>query len=726
MADIGTLHGQLRMDNKKLRTDLASAQASIASFGKKSQKSLALLKTSAIGLGVAFAAMAGSRGIAAATKEFIKFEDAALDLQKVLTDSEGDVKQYVGSIRNLSKTFGKASAEVLQGAANFKQAGFSIQEALLLQEKTLGLVVISELETAEATGLLISALKGFKAPATEATRLIDVMNEVSNKYATSLGELARGMSLISPIAKLMGFSFEETAGLLTPIIEVFRSGTEAGNALKIGLLRLVDDNNQVVEALDSIGVSQKDLNGNLRSGKDILIDVQRAFVGLGKEQKVFVASQLAGARQAGRLLEVFNGLNKTMEVTSIAMGAAGSGAKEQEIRMQALGFKIDRLKVAFSDLMILLGEHLAPVVSTVTEKMTAFVNTMTNGETTTNLDYFIKGIKDLAEAFKSLGAGIKITGAGLTNLDTSKVGRLLELQKAKGRRSGKDLIGVMSALDRGDDFLPPEAPQEYTPPSIPFDYDLTRKGLGSGSLSRKTEEAEMEKFKLFKEGIKKKHEAQEESDEFMVGLSRELAANMTNAFDDLFFRTMKQDWEDFADFAEGVVDSMLKSISAMLAKWVAEEFKKAFSSTDSGSGFGGIISSLFGGFSGGGGGSGGAASGSFGGGTSVWVAKGGVFDKGNMTAFARGGVVNTPTIFPMANGAGLMGEAGPEAVMPLSRDSSGELGVKGGGTPSVTVVIKAPVETMGKSDREIIDVVTEGYGRNVGSLRSVIRGDMGE
>ncbi|XAI96773.1 tail tape measure protein [Synechococcus phage Ssp-JY39] len=43
--------------------------------------------------------------------------------------------------------------------------------------------------------------------------------------------------------------------------------------------------------------------------------------------------------------------------------------------------------------------------------------------------------------------------------------------------------------------------------------------------------------------------------------------------------------------------------------------------------------------------------------------------------FAKGGVISRPTLFPMANGAGLMGEAGPEAIMPLRRGPDGRLGV---------------------------------------------------
>jgi len=64
------------------------------------------------------------------------------------------------------------------------------------------------------------------------------------------------------------------------------------------------------------------------------------------------------------------------------------------------------------------------------------------------------------------------------------------------------------------------------------------------------------------------------------------------------------------------------------------------------------------------------------------LAKGGAFDQGYpVHKFAMGGaftnqVVNSPTLFKFASGTGLMGEAGPEAIMPLKRDSSGNLGVR--------------------------------------------------
>ena len=65
-----------------------------------------------------------------------------------------------------------------------------------------------------------------------------------------------------------------------------------------------------------------------------------------------------------------------------------------------------------------------------------------------------------------------------------------------------------------------------------------------------------------------------------------------------------------------------------------------------------------------------------------------------VTPFAAGGVIGAPGYFPLAAGGfGLAGEAGPEAIVPLTRGSDGRLGVSmagGGAVPSITVQIATP------------------------------------
>ena len=94
---------------------------------------------------------------------------------------------------------------------------------------------------------------------------------------------------------------------------------------------------------------------------------------------------------------------------------------------------------------------------------------------------------------------------------------------------------------------------------------------------------------------------------------------------------------------------------------------------------------------------------------------GGVFDRGRVQPFASGGVVSQPTYFPMSGGTGLMGEAGPEAIMPLTRGPDGRLGVAtaGGGAPlHVTFNVSTPdVEGFARSEAQMTSLLARAVGR---------------
>lgn len=95
-------------------------------------------------------------------------------------------------------------------------------------------------------------------------------------------------------------------------------------------------------------------------------------------------------------------------------------------------------------------------------------------------------------------------------------------------------------------------------------------------------------------------------------------------------------------------------------------------------------------------------------------ARGGAFSGGRVTPFARGGVVSQPTGFPMRGGTGLMGEAGPEAIIPLARGADGRLGVRaqGGGNINVTMNITTPdVAGFQRSQGQIAAQMTRLMGR---------------
>lgn len=105
-----------------------------------------------------------------------------------------------------------------------------------------------------------------------------------------------------------------------------------------------------------------------------------------------------------------------------------------------------------------------------------------------------------------------------------------------------------------------------------------------------------------------------------------------------------------------------------------------------------------------------------GGGTGVAAAAGGI------KPFAAGGVIGTPTYFPlMSGGVGLAGEAGPEAILPLTRGPNGQLGVASaggqGGGPNVTIHIATPdADSFRRSESYITGQIARAVARGQRSL----------
>jgi phage-related minor tail protein len=100
-------------------------------------------------------------------------------------------------------------------------------------------------------------------------------------------------------------------------------------------------------------------------------------------------------------------------------------------------------------------------------------------------------------------------------------------------------------------------------------------------------------------------------------------------------------------------------------------------------------------------------------------AKGNAFMNGRVTPFADGGIVNSPVMFPLRGGTGLMGEAGPEAIMPLSRGSDGKLGVRMGGAAAsnVTVNISTPdAQSFRQSQAQVAAMVARAVERGQRNL----------
>jgi phage-related minor tail protein len=172
--------------------------------------------------------------------------------------------------------------------------------------------------------------------------------------------------------------------------------------------------------------------------------------------------------------------------------------------------------------------------------------------------------------------------------------------------------------------------------------------------------------------------------------AKAIGASFSDSFKNIINGTMTAQ-EALASFFQSIANHFLDMASQIIAKWIEMTIlNTVLSLFPGGSALGNIGPGS--GFAGGG------SASSFGvmPGMSffdVFSAKGNAFAQNGIVPFAMGGIVNSPTLFKFADGGamrnGLMGEAGPEAIMPLTRGPGGRLGVdaSGGGGDTISVVV---------------------------------------
>lgn len=164
-------------------------------------------------------------------------------------------------------------------------------------------------------------------------------------------------------------------------------------------------------------------------------------------------------------------------------------------------------------------------------------------------------------------------------------------------------------------------------------------------------------------------------------LSKGISRGLRRAFDGLVFDGMK-----LSDALHSVARSMVNTAYSSALRPVTQHFGELIAGSASG-----LVAGL------------------------LPFEKGGSFSQGRVTPFAHGGVVSGPVQFPMRGGYGLMGETGPEAIMPLARGADGRLGIKsqGGGQPvNIVMNISTPdAESFRRSQGQVAAQVSRALGR---------------
>lgn len=248
---------------------------------------------------------------------------------------------------------------MVEAATEFRKNSFNDSDSAILAKVATTFQNVSDeaISAGDSASFIIAQMKAFGIEAGNAEHIIDAVNDVSNKYAVSSGQLAKNLGNMSSALAVGNNSFEESLGLLTAGVEVTRNASKVSRALVSVQSRL----NQVIDESSSTGqaltdwykkhnIAILDQQDQLRSLYDVLTDVAKIWPELTKNEQAYYLNQQAGANQSQNLAAILSNFDTAAKATTTAVNSAGSAMRENEAYAESLDFQTNVLKADFQDL----------------------------------------------------------------------------------------------------------------------------------------------------------------------------------------------------------------------------------------------------------------------------------------------------------------------------------------------------------------------------------------
>ena len=192
---------------------------------------------------------------------------------------------------------------MLSAATEFRKNGFNDEDAAQLgQIASMYQNVADEaISASDSAGFIISQMVAFGIEAENATRIVDSINEVANNFAVSSGQLGSTLKIVASSSSAMGNSMEETLGLMVAIVEQTKNASKAArglNTIMANLAQVLDENSsngaKITEIFEGLGLSMYDTNGQLKSGYDLLTELNSVWPKLDGNTQKYIATTIAG------------------------------------------------------------------------------------------------------------------------------------------------------------------------------------------------------------------------------------------------------------------------------------------------------------------------------------------------------------------------------------------------------------------------------------------------
>lgn len=315
----------------------------------------------ALGLTVPIVAAGG-----AATSMAAGFDDAMSQVQGALGGASTDMD----GLRDLALQLG---ADTVFSATESAQAMVELAKGGLTEAQIKGgalaasmdLAAAGQLNLADAAATTVQMMGSFGLGAGDATRIANALAGAANASSADVSDLTQAMSQCSAQASLAGWSLEDTAAALALFADHGVKGSDAGTSLKTMLQRLAAPTDQAAEAIAAYGLNIRDSNGKMKDISGIADELTGKLGSLSDAERDAALQTIFGSdasRAAAILMQSGSeGLAKYIAATNDATAAetmANAQKGELSWALENMGGAVESAAIAF-------GTALAPAITAV-------------------------------------------------------------------------------------------------------------------------------------------------------------------------------------------------------------------------------------------------------------------------------------------------------------------------------------------------------------------------
>jgi TP901 family phage tail tape measure protein len=306
-------------------------------------------------------------GLGASVKTFTTFDDS---MRKVAATSgiaaDSSSKAYM-QMRKQAQDLGASTrysaSEVAEGMNYMAMAGWSAEQTMAGIPAVLDLAAASGENLGTTSDIVTDAMTAFGMQAEQAGEFADILAAASSNANTNVSMMGDTFKYVAPVAGSLGFNAKDTAIAIGLMANSGIKGSQAGTALRAGLVNLVNPSEAAQKAMDTLGISVTDSEGNMKSFRTIMGDLREKMGGLSETQKASAAATIFGKEAMSGWLAIINSSDKDFNKLTNAIDNSQGSTKRMVNTMEGgIGGAFRNLKSAIEGLGIAIGERLAPYI----------------------------------------------------------------------------------------------------------------------------------------------------------------------------------------------------------------------------------------------------------------------------------------------------------------------------------------------------------------------------